>query len=482
MTFDRIPTEQVEARLRRDNPWWSPSGGVQEEISGWEPRAYLELFLPLVTDVRTRRAAVLMGPRRVGKTVMLHHVISHLLKSGTMGANVCYVSLDTPVYHGLGLEDLLGFYVDAAKPVQGKTKYVFFDEVQYLTNWEVHLKSLVDSYRNFKFVVSGSAAAALRRQSVESGAGRFTDFLLPPLTFHEFVQFVGCESLLEERGRSAGITQFGCEDIDALNHCFVEYLNYGGYPELVTQEHLRDDLTRHVRGDIIDKVLLKDLPSLYGISSVAELNSFFSMLAYNTAQELSFESLSKASGVAKNTIRKYLEYLEAAYLIKRVDRIDRSAKHLQRARAFKVYLTNPAMWAALFTPVDADSEFMGRLVETAVFAQWFHRPMNTYYANWACGRERGEVDLVHLHPDLRPWYATEIKWSDRAYFRPEAELKALLGFCGANELNSARVTTRSLEGEKSVDGIRLRYLPAALYCYAVAFNLVGSASHERGEL
>lgn len=60
---------------------------------------------------------------------------------------------------------------------------VFFDEIQYLKNWELHLKTMVDTYRDSKFIVSGSAAAALKFKSNESGAGRFTHFLLPPLTF-----------------------------------------------------------------------------------------------------------------------------------------------------------------------------------------------------------------------------------------------------------------------------------------------------------
>ena len=43
--------------------------------------------------------------------------------------------------------------------------YVFFDEIQYLKDWEINLKSLVDTYHNVKFVVSGSAAAALKKIS-----------------------------------------------------------------------------------------------------------------------------------------------------------------------------------------------------------------------------------------------------------------------------------------------------------------------------
>jgi len=76
-----------------------------------------------------------------------------------------------------------------------------------------------------------------------------------------------------------------------------------------------------------------------------------------------------SSGVAKNTIKRYVEYLEAAFLIKVVHRIDESASRFRRARTFKVYLTNPSMRAALFAPVGADSPEVGALAETAVFSQ-----------------------------------------------------------------------------------------------------------------
>ena len=111
--------------------------------------------------------------------------------------------------------------------------------------------------------------------------------------------------------------------VEALNDEFVNYLNYGGYPEAVFSETIRQDPGQYIKSDIIDKVLLRDLPSLYGISDIQELNRLFTTLAYNTGNEVSLEGLAQSSGVAKNTIRRYLEYLEAAFLIRRVERIDR---------------------------------------------------------------------------------------------------------------------------------------------------------------
>ena len=61
--------------------------------------------------------------------------------------------------------------------------YVFYDEIQYLKDWEVELKSLVDSYLKIKFIASGSAAAELKKKSDESGADASQIFICPHLHF-----------------------------------------------------------------------------------------------------------------------------------------------------------------------------------------------------------------------------------------------------------------------------------------------------------
>ena len=239
-------------------------------------------------------------------------------------------------------------------------RMLILDEVQYLADWERHLKAFVDTHPGVKCVVSGSAAAALRLKSVESGAGRFTDFLLPPLTFHEFLDLQGIEDLVEhvpERG-------YKTDHIEELNRQFVDYLNFGGYPEAVFSPAIRSDPERYIGTDIVDKVLLRDLPSLYGIQDVQELNALFMTLAYNTAAEVSLDALSQQSGVSKPTIRRYLEYLEAAFLIKVVHRVDQNARRFKRANHFKVYVTTPALRCALFGPVAEDDAEMGLLAET----------------------------------------------------------------------------------------------------------------------
>jgi len=470
ISLNLIPEDKIIERLRYENPWWA-SKEIPEVYSKMHKRLYFDLFYPFVTEKQIRRALVLMGPRRVGKTVMLFHSIQRLIEDGVNPQQIFFIGIDNPIYVHLGLEDILDMCKKALSLKHLQNCYVFFDEIQYLKDWERHLKVLVDSYQNTKFVVSGSAAAALKWHSTESGAGRFTDFILPPLTFQEYIHLKKMQHLIYD-----GFIQYGdkpiayclTHDIKILNQEFVNYLNFGGYPEVVLSEKIQSDMGRYVKSDIVDKVLLRDLPSLYGIKDVQELNRFFTYLAYNTGNEFSYEAMSKDSGIQKDTLKKYLDYLEAAFLIKVLNKVDIHAKRLKRVTSFKVYLTNPSLRTALFSPITATDNEMGNMVETAILSQWMHREnMDLTYARWKEGRQEGEVDLVFLDDKkFKPVWGAEIKWSNRYYDNPQ-ELKSLNHFCKANSIPYALVTSIDQQGVKNIEGLQLCFLPAAVYAYNI---------------
>ena len=457
--------EHVQARIRTENPWWT-GAGVDMLYREMRHRAFFAPFMRLV-QAKVRRAVVLLGPRRVGKTVMLHQCVDQLIQSGVPPKKICLLSVDQPVYSRMRLDDLFRLCRAALKDDDPAGYHVLFDEIQYLADWERDLKVLVDTYPRTRFVVSGSAAAALKAKSQESGAGRFTEFLLPPLTFHEFLHLLDRQQLMVLAKREWGGAErpfHDTVDITALNTLFVQYITFGGYPEALFDPLIQKDPGRFIRSDIVDKVLLRDLPSLYGIGDVQELNRFFSVVAYNTGQVFSYGSLGDASGVDAATIRKYLEYLEAAYLIRRLRRLDMSAKQYKREHGFKVYLTNPSLRTALFGPLPESDPGFGALAETAVYAQDLTLGEAVYYANWKEGRSEGEVDLVRLNARLKPDRLCEVKWSDRYVDQPGG-LKSLLTFAKRNKMPWAVVTTRTKSLTRTVQGIELRYVPAALYVY-----------------
>ncbi len=469
-----IAKKDIISRLQFDNPWWETVDSKKIAFEDTPRRKYFEPFYQNILDVSVRRAIVLMGPRRVGKTVMVYHSIRELLNSGICERNILYVSLETPIYTGLSLERILGYFQELFEHGRESKLFIFFDEIQYLRNWEVHLKSLVDSFTSYRFVATGSAAAALKLKSTESGAGRFSDYVLPPLTFAEYLMFIGREAELISvtTNQHQPENEYSTPNIEALNQEFVNYLNFGGYPEAVFSETIRQDPGQYIKSDIIDKVLLRDLPSLYGINDIQELNRLFTTLAYNSGNEVSLENLCQSSGVAKNTIKRYLEYLEAAFLIRRVERIDQNAKRFKRAMCFKVYLTNPSMRAALFGQIDADSEAMGAMTETAIFSQWQHsRVIELYYARW----NSGEVDIVHLDiAQQSPSWIVEVKWSDRPY-KVDSELDNCVEFVSKHPRISQPllVTSRTIE-DKNVQyrGVRFSFQPSSLYAYLLGANIL----------
>jgi len=465
-----IPSEKIIERLRYENPWWV-NKQIPEVYNTMGRRLYFNLFYPFVFENNIRRALVLMGPRRVGKTVMLFHSIQQLINENENPQKIFFIGIDNPIYMNLSLEDILILCKQSLALENLNGCYVFFDEIQYLKDWERHLKVLVDSYPETKFIVSGSAAAALKWHSTESGAGRFTDFMLPPLTFQEFIHLKNMNHLIYIGSIQYGNKQIQyclTHDIKALNKEFIDYLNFGGYPEVVLSKKIQSDMGRYVKNDIVDKVLLRDLPSLYGIKDVQELNRFFTYLAYNTGNEFSYETMSNESGIQKDTLKKYLEYLEAAFLIKVLNKVDINAKRLKRIINFKVYLTNPSLRTALFSPISETDIEMGNMVETAVLSQWMHREkLDLTYARWKEGRSEGEVDLVLLDDKkYKPVWGVEIKWSNRYFDKPN-ELKSLINFCKNNQFQQALVTSIEQLGVKQMNEVILSFVPSSLYCYNI---------------
>ena len=471
-----ISKKQVLDRIRFENPWWI-DGHIEDDYNRMPRRLYFELFKPIVYEQEIRRAVVLMGPRRVGKTVMLFHLVEDMIKNGINPKKIIFITIENPIYNNISLEQLFSYSKEATGLTDKNGWYIIYDEIQYFRDWEVHLKSLVDSFRKDKFIVSGSAAAALKFASNESGAGRFTDFILPPLTFNEYISMKGLDRIITTtklKWRDYITEFYTSSHLDELNRHFIDYINFGGYPEVIFSEKIQANPGRYIRQDIVDKVLLRDLPSLYGISDTRELNSLFTTIAYNSGGEFSLEALSTQSQVPKNTLKKYIEYLEAAYLIKMVRRIDQGGKRFKRDNFFKIYLTNPSLRSALFSPLTATDEMIGSMIETTIFAQWMHREWFTpWYARWA----KGEVDLIGLSEvNLKPIWALEIKWTNRFFNKPN-ELKSLFRFCTESKLNNPIVTTIDKEGEKKYQNLNIQYLPASSYAYTVGQNTLEKKKH-----
>ena len=466
MAFDK---NILPGRIKKDHVWWQGESVPFGELSR---RRYYPGFYTLIKQKTLHRAVVLMGPRRIGKTVMMYQSIQDLIAEGIDPKKVLYFSLDTPLYTNIALDELIELAI-GTQGVGIEGCYIFFDEIQYFKDWEIHLKVLVDRNRSTKFIASGSAAAALRMKSIESGAGRFSDFFLPPLTFSEYIDLNGYDDLLEEIEIDFGGPRpfFQAKYIDLLNKHFYDYINFGGFPEIALNTDEIKNPERVIQKDITDKVIMKDLPSLFGIENTLELQQFFNVLSYRTGEILNFQRVSQETKTDNKTIKKYLEYLESAFLIKVLHRVDVTAKRFKNITQFKVYLTNPSLFTGLFGKVEIDDERFPHLVETAVFGQYLHREHDYLrYANWKRNGKEGEVDLIQLSTNFqRAYWALEVKWSDS----PKTD--KLKFFMGKNGIEKGIVTSRTIFENRE----NLLIVPSSVYAYVVGKNALDSLSADQ---
>lgn len=483
-----IPLQAVQHRMALDNPWWRPGHGIDPEEAAWPRRAQFARFAARLRRPGAGRPVVVSGPRRIGKTVFLKHVVAQLLADGTPGGDVLFLPLDTPLYAGPSLANLLSAFVELRRQPPDRPLWLLVDEVQYAPDWARQLVALTQRHPALRVVAAGSATAVA---AVDGEADTIDRVMLPPLSFAEYLRFAGIErELVREqvpgRGGVAASAPLGCgsaggpvyvaTEIHALNTEFVHYLNYGGFPEAVMNPAVRDSPARFLRQEIVDKVLLKDLPGLAGIGDTRALNRVFSVLAWHTGSEIGLEELSRQTGVGKLKLADHLGYLESAGLLQRVHRLDDDGARMQRERTFRVHLTNPAMRAALFGLVAANDPAMDRLCATAIWSQWLHAPDaggSVHCMRWKAGRQTLEVDLVALDAaSHRPRTAVSVQWLAPAAGEPD-EPRALRALAQRHPLGRPPLlATRTQAGFVQGEGVVIERMPAALLCYTLGRELL----------
>jgi predicted AAA+ superfamily ATPase len=449
----------LKNRLTLENPWWE-TGEVAWPPRAWPQRLHFTHLVSLLGGSAEGRVVRLYGPRRVGKTVMLRQAVQHLIDSGVPPRAICHLSLDAPAYDGVRLGRLLDLAPGVSRPGVAGASHLVLDGAQARPGWELQVAALAETRPGLRVLAAASALPMGASAAPDRADRTFADLHLPPLGFAEFVAAMGrreaFEAFIQQR-------KTGAPEIEALNALLLDYVNHGGFPEAVFAAGTARDRARIIGGNLPGRLWPEDLPRLSAVADTGELLRLVLLLALNAGRELGIEELARSLDVAKNTLRKYLEALEAGFVIRRLDRIDGAARPFRRAARFKAYPVNPSLRAALFGPVTADDPAMGALAETAYLAQFVAEkeagPL--HYARWKDGR----IGFVSLDPETRrPAIVTEVTWDDRVVSAPEAALAPLVRFCARNGFETAAITTRDSRFGK-IDRPGVYILPTAALIY-----------------
>jgi len=387
-------------KLSEWNPWWVNKEAIKE-LEG-ESRPGYSL---LVNSVEIKEITIITGIRRSGKSTLMYQMIASLLKKGVLSTQILFVNLEDKGMVKDSLDDIYDCYRENMNP--DKKAYVFLDEIHKKEGWEAWVRRKYDLKANDKFVISGSCSYLLKREYSTLLTGRNLTFEVFPLNFEEFLAFKKIR--LDKESLKKGILLEQTKRL--ILHSFAEYLNMGGFPEIILTP---ETYKLKVLKQYFDDILYKDIIDRYNSNS-QKTRDLALYLITNFTSMLSLRNLRHALSISYDTIKDYFSYYKEAFLFFAADRFSYSLKE-QKTLPSKIYCIDNGLRNAVSFKFSKDE---GKLAENLVFIELKRREKEPYY--W---KNKGEIDFVTKDVD-NSLTAINVSYSDEIN---EREINGLLEF------------------------------------------------------
>jgi len=326
---------------------------------------------------KTEEIIFLKGVRRSGKSTILINHIKNLLRNGVQKEEILFVNLEDPrftPYLSLELlEKIKNAYLFYLNP---KNKpHIFLDEIQNIENFE---KWLLKEYelKNSYLYATGSNSKLLSKEIGSTLSGRYLDILVYPLSFKEFLSFKG---------------KFVSNEFEYITNklkierLFEEYVNYGGFPKVILTEDV--ELKESELKTYFDSILLRDIVARYKLDNFSKLEQLAVFLLSNISNLVSNNKLKNILNISYETIDKYFEYLQNAFLIYTVKKFDWSLKK-QIINPKKIYSVDTGLSKIVSFEV---GKRKGDILENIVFLELKRRHQEIFYYKT---KENYEVDFL----------------------------------------------------------------------------------------
>lgn len=325
-------------------------------------------FAPLAKRVRRLPFHVLVGPRQVGKTTLIGHIMVDLIESGTPPEHVLYILADSPQ---VSLE--LGGHLEPAlrcferlvlrKPleeIEGPA-YVFIDEIHTLPDWDIELKSLYDRYHPYlRVFASGSSSAALIKADLP---GRVDRSEIYPMKFAETlehsvpqtrplldharsiryaVNWRGSASEVKKQLSAALAELYTAAQpyLADIKRAQDAYITRGGYPG--SQSPHSDAELFSFFETAVNTVLSKDLAHSDRVRKPDVFRSFLAQMARDHGGKFAPTKVAKDLGLDAATPTAWVELCERMFLLRRLEALGPGFKVLPR-KADKIYVQDPGL-------------------------------------------------------------------------------------------------------------------------------------------
>ena len=273
------------------------------------------------------------GIRRAGKSVMLELIKEELIESGVNSNNFISINFEDLRYtHLLNAMALHKEILERAEQIEGKV-YLFFDEIQEVSEWE----KCVNSFRvslDCDIYITGSNAKLLSGELATYLGGRYVEFIIYPFSFTEFLEL------------------YHTIDINAsIQQCFQKYLLSGGMPYLSNIRY-EQEATKQYLTDLFNSVQLKDIVKRNKVRDIDLLERIMAYVIANIGNTFSASSLVKflkneRRTTSTDTVLNYIKYCCDSYLFYQVKREDLQGKHILSTNE-KYYIVDHGIREAIF--------------------------------------------------------------------------------------------------------------------------------------
>lgn len=310
-----------------------------------------KLFNKLKRDLTKKHITVITGIRRSGKTTLAKQLLNEIKSE-----NKKYFDMERLDSRELFLEKNYDLIISSLEINTKKRAYIILDEIQLVRNIASVLKYLHDNY-NIKFIVTGSSSFYLKNLFTESLAGRKKIFELFPLDFGEFLTF---KEISLSPSSTFPETKFNPYEYERIKNYYEEYINYGGFPQVVLAKSISDK--KDTLFDIISSYINVDVLTLADFRTQTDIYSLIKMLANRTGTKLDYVKLSRLLDLSNHTVSSYIDFFEKTYLVSRLPVFSRSFDR-EIVKAQKLYFCDNGLLNIL-AEVSGGCKF-----ENAVFTQ-----------------------------------------------------------------------------------------------------------------
>ncbi|MDP4013120.1 MAG: ATP-binding protein [Candidatus Nanopelagicales bacterium] len=406
------PSPHEVARILVEQSPWHATGAVPTALAQEVERPLARmLWRPVLDPGNPRRAHVILGPRRVGKTTVMYQTVRRLLAEGILPGRLWWLRMDHPFLMREPLGDLVRRVIEETQANASSEVYLFLDELVYAADWDLWLKTFHDERWPVRIVGTSSATAALRDRHRESGVGRWDEHHLGPYQFSEYLDLVSFDAAVDvgpnlaetltQMPRSSGPRR----DLAELRRTFALV---GGFPELLMADQSGADMEtrllrsqQRLRDEAIERAVYKDIPQSFGIDNPMLLERLLYVLAGQVAGILSPSNLTKElDGLSQPTLDRYISYLEQTFLVFRTLNYSGTEASVQR-RGRKLYFLDGAVRNAALqrglAPLTDPAE-MGLVLEGLVASALHSLALQSGHRLYHWRHAKTEVDFVLDHP------------------------------------------------------------------------------------